>query len=100
VYVVPANPANRLEVVAAVRARVAALQDRWTGIAMEERSDGLLVSIPARHRLGHESHFSEVAARYLDYVASPPSLPAWEKANMMVKYFITTRGTELSHTAQ
>jgi hypothetical protein len=41
-----------------------------------------------------------VAARYLDYVASPPTLPAWEKANMMVKYFITTRGTELSHTAQ
>jgi predicted dehydrogenase len=100
VYVVPSKPANRLEVVAAVRARVAALQDRWTGIGMEERSDGLLVSIPARHRLGHESHFSEVAARYLDYVASPPSLPAWEKANMMVKYFITTRGTELSHTAQ
>jgi hypothetical protein len=27
----------------------------------------------------------------------PRDLPVWEKPNMLTKYFITTRGTELSH---
>jgi predicted dehydrogenase len=97
VYVVPNEGASGEEVLRAVTARVAALQDRWPGIAAAETSGEIRLTIPDRHRLGHENHFGEVASRFLEYVAAPASLPGWEKPNMLVKYFITTRGTELSH---
>ncbi|HEX6068567.1 MAG TPA: putative oxidoreductase C-terminal domain-containing protein [Longimicrobiaceae bacterium] len=97
VYVVPNDGAAREEVLRAVRARIDALQSRWPGITAEESGGEVRLTIPDRHRLGHENHFGEVASRFLEYVASPASLPAWEKPNMLVKYFVTTRGTELSH---
>jgi predicted dehydrogenase len=97
VYVVPNEGVPAEEVFGAVRARIEALQSRWPGVTAEERGGEVRLSIPDRHRLGHENHFGEVASRFLEYVASPASLPAWEKPNMLVKYFVTTRGTELSH---
>lgn len=97
VYVVANEAAERGRVLVAVRERVARLAERWPEMAIEERGEEILVSIPERHRLGHENHFGEVAAAFLAYVASPASLPEWEKPNMLTKYFITTRGTELSH---
>ena len=72
-------------------------KSRWPGITAEESGGEVRLTIPDRHRLGHENHFGEVASRFLEYVASPASVPAWEKPNMLVKYFVTTRGTELSH---
>jgi hypothetical protein len=36
-----------------------------------------------------------VARRFLDYVRNPEALPAWEKANMLAKYYVTTMGVEL-----
>jgi hypothetical protein len=32
----------------------------------------------------------------LEYLKAPRSMPAWEKANMLAKYAVTTRGTGLS----
>jgi predicted dehydrogenase len=100
VYVVPNTPARRAEVLAALRRRVAALQQKWPGVAVEERGDRFLVVAPDRYRLGHEYHFSEVTARFLEYLAKPGSTPAWERPNMLTKYFITTRGTDMSHTTR
>lgn len=95
-YVVPGSPSTRAKVLAAVRRRVAALQGRWPGVGVEERGESILVTVPDVHRLGHERHFAEVASRFLEYLEAPASVPAWERPNMLTKYFITTRGTELS----
>ena len=57
----------------------------------------LHVVIPAALRTTHEQHFGEVARRFFSYVDDPRTLPAWEKPNMLAKYWVTTRGTELSH---
>ena len=52
--------------------------------------------IPDAFRTGHEAHFAEVTSRFLEYLKSPAAMPAWEKANMLAKYAVTTRGTALS----
>lgn len=96
-YVVPNTPARKAEVLAAVQARVRALQDRWPGIGVEDRGDVILLTIPDRYRVGHEYHFSQVASRFLEYLKDPGTIPAWERPNMLVKYYVTTKGTEMSH---
>jgi predicted dehydrogenase len=95
-YVVPSRPGDRSAVLRAVGERVRELAHRWPGLGVEDRGEEIHISIPDRHRTGHEAHFGEVTSRFLDYVADPSSLPAWENPNMLAKYFITTRGTTLS----
>lgn len=99
VYVAPVA-AEQAAVGTAVRRRVERMAERWPGVGVEERGEELRISIPDRHRLGHERHFAEVAKRFIAYVADPGTLPAWERSNMLVKYFVTTRGTELSRGAR
>ena len=52
--------------------------------------------IPDRYRVGHEAHFAQVTNQFFQYLKSPQSMPAWEKPNMLVKYFISTKGVEMS----
>jgi hypothetical protein len=95
-YVTPVRPEERPGVSAALRARVAQLATRFPGLAVEEAGATLHVAIPDRFRSGHEAHFAEVTGRFLQYLKEPRALPAWEKANMMAKYLVTTAGTDLS----
>lgn len=96
VYVIPAGPTVEPAVRAAVQARVSALHDRWPGLEVEIADDRIHITIPDRHRLGHEAHFREVTDRFLGYLENPSTFPAWENAAMLTKYHITTRGSELS----
>ena len=80
----------------AVRARIAALAGRWPGLDAEEISSGIHIAIPERFRVGHEAHFAQVANRFFEYVRSPESMPPWERSYMLAKYYVTTRGVELS----
>jgi predicted dehydrogenase len=99
VYVVPNAPALEGEVLAAVRRRVEALQERWPGVSVEERGDRILVVAPDRYRLGHEHHFAEVTARFLAYLADRRAVPARERHDMLAKYYVTTRGADLARAA-
>ena len=54
------------------------------------------VTIPDKYRVGHEDHFAQVTERFLEYLKNRRAMPAWEKANMSSKYYVTTRGVELS----
>lgn len=54
------------------------------------------MDIPDRYRVGHEAHFGQVTEQFLEYLRNPRSIPAWEKANMLAKYFVTTEGVRLS----
>jgi predicted dehydrogenase len=95
-YVIPASPAMKSEVLAAVRARLAALDRTYPGLTVEDRGAELHVAIPDRFRVGHEAHFAEVATKFLSYLRDRRALPAWERSNMLAKYYVTTRGAELS----
>jgi predicted dehydrogenase len=93
-YIVPL--ANlRTEVFAAAHRRIAALQSRWPGLAAVETGETLRIAIPAKFRVGHEAHFGQVANRFFDYVKSPQSMPAWERPNMLAKYYVSTTGVTL-----
>jgi predicted dehydrogenase len=94
---VAANGAERRGAVAtAVHARVGRLQGIYPGVGWESAGDELHITIPDRYRVGHEAHFAQVVAEFMKYMASPQSMPAWERPNMLAKYFVTTTGAQLS----
>jgi hypothetical protein len=95
-YVVPSPSAAASEVLAAVRRRIDACQKEFPGVTVDERGRDIRIAIPDGHRLGHEAHFAEVAALFLKYLRDRSALPAWERPNMLAKYYVTTRGTEVS----
>jgi predicted dehydrogenase len=95
-YVVPNRPADAPAVKAALEHRVAALAKARPGLTVEDEGARLRVGIPDRYRVGHEPHFAEVTERFLGYLKDPTSLPKWEKANMLAKYWVTTQAVELS----
>ena len=90
-YIVPAADGVR----AAVEQKVAALQSRWRGLAVEQGKGELRLVIPSRFRVGHEAHFGQVMNHFAEYVASPHSMPAWETPYMLAKYYVSTKGVEM-----
>jgi len=95
-YVVPASAALRLQVLTAVQAKIAALQQAYPGIGAADRGSEVHITIPQKLREGHEAHFAQVTAAFLTYLRDRRTLPAWERPNMAAKYYVTTTGTELS----
>jgi hypothetical protein len=92
------RPGRSAELAAAVRARLDRLQETYPGIGCETIKDGLHITIPERYRVGHEAHFAQVVAEFLKYLQSPQSIPAWERPNMLAKYFTTTMGAQMSRS--
>jgi predicted dehydrogenase len=95
-FVVPAATALKPQVLAAVTARVEALKKDYPGLGVEDRGAELRITIPDALRVGHEAHFAQVTASFLKYLRDRRTLPAWERPNMLAKYYVTTKGTELS----
>ena len=95
-FVVPNRAADATAVEAALRRRVAALAGERPGLAVEAAAGGFRVVVPDTYRVGHEAHFAEVTRRFLDYLKDPASLPRWERANMLAKYYVTTQAVALS----
>jgi hypothetical protein len=95
-YVVPASAAVRPQVLAAAKAKIASLAKLYPGIGVEERGADIRVTIPDALREGHEAHFAQVAATFFKYIRNRKSLSAWERPNMLAKYYVTTQGTALS----
>jgi hypothetical protein len=98
-YVVPNEAADKEGVLGAVRRKLQALQGSFPGIAVEDRGGEAWVRIPDIYRVGHEAHFAQVTSEFLGYLKNPDSLPAWEKPNMLAKYYTTTQGVKLSRQA-
>ena len=96
VYVVPNEPAVKAEVEAALTRKVALLQKTWPGIEVRADRERFQIVIPEALRIGHEAHFALLTRRFLDYVRDPKTLPAWEKPNMLAKYYVTTKGVGLA----
>ena len=95
-YVVPASTAMKPQVLTAVHAKIGALQKDYPGLGVEEGGAELHITIPDALRVGHEAHFAQVTGRFLNYLRDRRTLPAWERPNMLAKYYVTTKGTELS----
>ena len=92
------KPDRRVDLDAAVRARLNRLQSTYPGIGCETIEDSLHITIPDRYRVGHEAHFAEVVKEFLKYLKSPESMPRWELPNMLAKYFTTTMAAPVSRS--
>jgi predicted dehydrogenase len=99
-YVVPNTSAEGATVALAVRTRLGLLEAKFPGLKVEEKGADLHLVIPDQYRVGHEAHFAQVTAQFLDYLKDPRTVPAWEKANMRAKYKVTTGGVELSQRSE
>jgi hypothetical protein len=53
------------------------------------------VVIPEVLKVGHEAHFAQVTAKYLEYLKAG-KLPEWEVPNMITKYYTTTMALKLA----
>src|SRR3984957_796723 len=91
-YVVSQHP----EVFAALSQWAAAIEKTYPGIAIKKQAGEAHIVIPTKFRVGHEDHFAQVTNRFFEYLKAPATLPAWELSNMLVKYFISTRGVEIA----
>ena len=98
-FVAPTSPNNHAAVALAASSRVERLQESYPGIAAETVGEELHIAIPDRFRVGHEAHFAQVVEEFLTYLKSPQSIPAWERPNMLAKYFATTIGARISHAS-
>ena len=70
---------RRRQVLAAVQARLAALQPTYPGVGVEDRGAEIHVTIPDAFRVGHEAHFAQVTTKFLQYLRDRKALPAWER---------------------
>jgi hypothetical protein len=93
-YVTPESSSVKAEVFSALQKKVAALQTAYPGVAVEESGSEARLVIPQHFRVGHEAHFAQVTNKFSGYLKAPKTLPAWEQSNMLVKYFISTKGVE------
>jgi predicted dehydrogenase len=92
-YVVP-EAGSKADVSGALKQKIEALQATYPGLGVEESAGGMRIVIPDRLRVGHEAHFAQVTNRFFEYLKAPATMPVWEKSNMLVKYFVTTKGVE------
>ncbi len=83
---------------AALDGKIAQLQAKWPGVAVERRGGEARIAIPDRYHVGHEAHFAQVTAAFFDFIAGRQHMPAWETPYMLVKYLISTKGVEVAKT--
>lgn len=88
IFVAP-NSANRTDV-------LAGLKRKFPQSRFEERGGEIHVLIPQRDRVPEDQFFALLVNRFLGYVRNPKDLPAWEKPNMIAKYYITTKAVQLA----
>jgi predicted dehydrogenase len=98
VYIVPDKAEDAPAILAAAKARMAAVAGEWPGVGAEMKGPEIKITIPEALRVGHEAHFAQVTSRFLTFLQDRKQLPAWEKPNMIAKYTVTTTGTEMSRT--
>jgi predicted dehydrogenase len=91
-YVVPLS-----DIAVALERRISALGATYPGLALERRGKEWRIAVPDELRIGHDAHFRETTRAFLAHVEAPDTLPAWEKPNLIAKYFVCTAAEAASH---
>lgn len=69
---------------------------KYPGVALNKIGNNTWqIVIPAEYRNGHEAHFGQVTANYLQYLKDG-ALPVWEVPNMIAKYYVTTKALDMA----
>ena len=94
-YVEPVGNTAREELEMALEAALKKIGQQYKGVASRPSQNGWEVVIPEEYKKGHEAHFAQVTEQYLQYLIDG-QLPAWERTNMLTKYYVTMKGYEMS----
>lgn len=97
-YIQPAPGVSFDELSAALKTFIGSLASgSYPGLSVvdEKAKNRFRIDVPDSYRVGHEAHFGQVTDRFLAYVDGEP-MPAWEKANMLAKYYVTTKALEMA----
>jgi predicted dehydrogenase len=57
--------------------------------------NSMKIVVPSKYRVGHEEHFGQVTAKFLDFMKEG-KLPEWEVAGMITKYYTTTSALKMA----
>jgi hypothetical protein len=95
-FVTAVDAADRAGLATALAAKCTDLAGRYSGLTLEDRGTEIHFIVPDDLRTGHESHFAAVMDEYARYFQTPRAVPAWERPNLLAKYFITTKAVELA----
>lgn len=96
VFVEATDPADRPALVQVLRRKWADPATCFPGAAVEDGPTAARLVIPPDLRTTHEDHFRAVVEEFTEFFHNPRSQPAWERANAVAKYHITTRAVELA----
>ncbi len=98
-YIQPAPGADTAAVGSALKTFIGSLASGdYPGLSVEDEKDRWRIDVPDSYRVGHEAHFGQVTDRFLEYLDGEP-MPAWEKANMLAKYYVTTEALKMCKEA-
>jgi predicted dehydrogenase len=97
VFVTPA-PGEMARVLSAVQDVCRTWSNRCPGYVAIDLGERIHIPIPASERTGHEAHFADVMGDFVGFFRERSSLPAWEKPNLLAKYFITTQSVARART--
>ncbi len=98
-YVKPAAGVSLKQTGQALEAFVKNIDDKYPGLSAVNARTQWRIDIPDKYRVGHEAHFGQVADRFLQFLGGKP-MPAWEKANMLTKYYLTTNALKMVREQQ
>jgi predicted dehydrogenase len=69
-----------------------------SGHSVNALADELHVHVPPADRTGHEAHFAQVLEEFVTYFRDRTRIPAWERPNLLAKYYLTTRAVEIARS--
>ena len=99
-FVAAADPADHAAMLASLRTRCDALQRDFAGVSVLNLDTEAQVLIPDKQRETHEDHFASVMDEFVRYFHTPSAYPAWERANALTRYYITTKAVEMAREGE
>lgn len=95
-YATAVEASQHPALLAAVRKRCAAWQRNYPGVDAVDLGNAVQVRVPTVLRVGHEAHFGAVVREFMTYFHSPRQMPAWERPNLLAKYYVTSHSADLA----
>ena len=72
------------------------LRPQYPGIGVEDDGERVPGHHSGRYRVGHEAHFAQVTNQFFTYLKHPLKFPRVGEPDMLAKYYVSTKGVELS----
>ncbi len=98
-YIEPANLDNIDEFEKVLLSEFKKIEEKYTGVKLKKLEDSWEVVVPQVYDVGHEAHFAQVTAKYLQFLIDG-KLPDWEVPNIIAKYYTNTKALEMAKRAE